>query len=178
MVTLSLIFVCFGGYTYLGFKQYLIRALQQTLTRRAHQIATTILADMPEKGENYVSNEIQARYAPELNERIIRITDQSGRAIYASKNAGVLSGLPSVPAGDTIETKQLHREETPQGVLILTARDNITDKVKNFEEGADDYLTKSFSFAELLVRVNEAKRLPAGACYRETWGLGSNSPPS
>jgi heavy metal sensor kinase len=115
VVTLSLIFVCFGGYTYLGFKQYLIRSLQQTLTRRAHQIATTILADMPKKGENYVSNEIQARYAPELNERIIRITDQSGRAIYASKNAEVLSKLPVIPSGDTIETKPLHREETPQG---------------------------------------------------------------
>ncbi|MCE0524199.1 MAG: ATP-binding protein [Methylacidiphilales bacterium] len=116
VVTLSLIFVCFGGYTYWGFKQYLLRSLQQTLTRRAHQIASTILAEMPQKGESYVSSEIQARYAPELNERIIRISDQSGRIIYASQNAGVLSKPPSVSfVGTNMETKPVHREEMPQG---------------------------------------------------------------
>ena len=91
VVTLSLIFVCFGGYTYWGFKQYLIQALQRNLVRRAHQIATTILVNIPQNGAGYVGNEIQARYAPELNERVIRVTDQSGRIIYASQNAGVLS---------------------------------------------------------------------------------------
>ena len=112
VVTLSLIFFCFGGYTYWGFKQYLIRSLQQTLTRRAHQIASTILVDMPQKGEGYVSNEIQARYAPELNERIIRITDPSGRTIYASQNAGVLSKPPLIPFNSVqIETASLPREE-------------------------------------------------------------------
>jgi len=115
VVTLTLIFVCFGGYTYWGFKQYLIRSLQQTLTRRAHQIASTILVDMPQKGEGYVGSEIQARYAPELNERIIRITDQSGRIIYASRNADVLSKPPFVPfEGAKTETVPVDREETSQ----------------------------------------------------------------
>lgn len=120
VVTLTLIFVCFGGYTYWGFKQYLIRSLQQTLTHRAHQIAVTILADMPQKGEDYVSSEIQARYAPELNERIIRITDQSGRIIYASRNADVLSEPPSVPFNNAdIETPPIHREEAVQSKEYL-----------------------------------------------------------
>jgi len=43
-------------------------------------------------------------------------------------------------------------------VLILSARDLVADKVANFEEGADDYLTKPFSFAELLVRVKALLR--------------------
>jgi heavy metal sensor kinase len=115
VVTLSLIFICFGGYTYWGFKQYLIASLQQTLTRRAHQVASTILVEMPQKGENYVGTEIQARYAPELNERIIRITDEGGRTIYESKNATVLSKPPSFDVGDATETKPLHREEMPTG---------------------------------------------------------------
>ena len=113
VVTLSLIFICFGGYTYWGSKQYLIHSLQQTLTRRAHQIADTILVEMPQKGEGYVSSEIQARYAPELNERIIRITDQAGRTIYSSKNANVLSKPPSIPFGESVETKPVYREEAP-----------------------------------------------------------------
>src|ERR1700749_1876028 len=105
VVSLSLIFICFGGYTYWGFKQYLIRSLQQTLLRRAHQIADTILTDMPQKGPSYVNNEIQARYAPELNERVIRITGPEQGVVYASRNANVLSPPPRVTfLGGQIET--------------------------------------------------------------------------
>lgn len=43
-------------------------------------------------------------------------------------------------------------------ILILTARDAVQDKVTNFEAGADDYLTKPFSFAELVVRVKALLR--------------------
>ena len=43
-------------------------------------------------------------------------------------------------------------------VLILTARDAIEDKVMHFEVGADDYLTKPFDFAELLVRIKALLR--------------------
>jgi two-component system copper resistance phosphate regulon response regulator CusR len=46
--------------------------------------------------------------------------------------------------------------------LVLTARDATSDKVENFEAGADDYLTKPFAFAELLVRVKALlRRTPA-----------------
>jgi len=45
-------------------------------------------------------------------------------------------------------------------VLVLTARDATGDKVENFEAGADDYLTKPFAFAELLVRVKALLRRP------------------
>jgi DNA-binding response OmpR family regulator len=38
-------------------------------------------------------------------------------------------------------------------ILILTAKDAVEDKVKNLEAGADDYLTKPFSFAELVARI-------------------------
>jgi heavy metal sensor kinase len=100
VVTLSLIFICFGGYTYWGFKQYLVSSLQQALLRRAHQIALTILADVPQRGEDYIGSEIQARYAPELNERVIRVTNQSGKTIYASGNATSLKPPPAVTFAD------------------------------------------------------------------------------
>jgi two-component system copper resistance phosphate regulon response regulator CusR len=41
---------------------------------------------------------------------------------------------------------------------VLTARDGTAEKVQNFEAGADDYLTKPFAFAELLVRIKALLR--------------------
>ncbi len=64
--------------------------------------------------------------------------------------------LPGISGTDLL--KHIRKNHTHVPVLILTARDNITDKVKNFEEGADDYLTKPFSFAELLVRAKALLR--------------------
>ena len=56
--------------------------------------------------------------------------------------------------------RRLRRNGRKAAVLILTARDATVDKVENFEAGADDYLTKPFAFAELLVRVKALLRRP------------------
>ena len=43
-------------------------------------------------------------------------------------------------------------------VLMLTARDSVDDRVRGLEQGADDYLTKPFAFAELLARCRSLLR--------------------
>jgi two-component system, OmpR family, response regulator len=45
-------------------------------------------------------------------------------------------------------------------VLMLTARDGVDDRVSGLDAGADDYLTKPFSFAELLARLRALARRP------------------
>jgi two-component system copper resistance phosphate regulon response regulator CusR len=56
--------------------------------------------------------------------------------------------------------RRIRRSGRTAAVLVLTARDATADKVENFEAGADDYLTKPFAFAELLVRVKALLRRP------------------
>ncbi|MCE0497319.1 MAG: ATP-binding protein [Methylacidiphilales bacterium] len=109
---LTVIFICFGAYTYYGFHHFLIHSLDQALNRRALQIASTIVEELPNRGPAYVAGEIQARYAPELNERVIRITDSNGEIIYASRNTDLLS--PYVPRGNQtrgVEEQPFYREE-------------------------------------------------------------------
>jgi two-component system, OmpR family, response regulator QseB len=60
-------------------------------------------------------------------------------------------GLPGKDGLDILEELRGQGEKLP--IIILTARTDIVDKVASFEGGADDYMTKPFSFEELLARV-------------------------
>jgi two-component system, OmpR family, copper resistance phosphate regulon response regulator CusR len=64
--------------------------------------------------------------------------------------------LPGMAGTDVL--KRIRRKKSHLPVLVLTARDAMSDKVATFEAGADDYLTKPFAFAELLVRVKALLR--------------------
>ncbi|HUV09299.1 MAG TPA: response regulator transcription factor [Spirochaetia bacterium] len=59
--------------------------------------------------------------------------------------------LPRMDGLSLIESIRKKQIATP--VLILSAKHTVDDKVKGFQTGGDDYLTKPFSFSELLVRV-------------------------
>lgn len=70
--------------------------------------------------------------------------------------------LPRLSGTELISRLRQNQVETP--VLVLTARDQLDDKIKNFENGADDYLTKPFAFAELLARIRALlRRRPVGS---------------
>jgi two-component system copper resistance phosphate regulon response regulator CusR len=66
--------------------------------------------------------------------------------------------LPELSGTEVL--RRLRRKGSTAAVLVLTARDATRDKVENFEAGADDYLTKPFAFAELLVRIKALLRRP------------------
>jgi len=64
--------------------------------------------------------------------------------------------LPGMDGLQLARELRLRREQVP--VLMLTARDALPDIVKGLDAGADDYMTKPFSFAELLARLRALGR--------------------
>ncbi|MFW5332031.1 heavy metal response regulator transcription factor [Hydrogenophaga sp. ZJX-1] len=64
--------------------------------------------------------------------------------------------LPGMDGWQVLSSLRSQGREMP--VLFLTARDQVEDRVKGLELGADDYLVKPFSFAELLARVRTIMR--------------------
>ncbi|MDP2133308.1 MAG: heavy metal response regulator transcription factor [Sulfuritalea sp.] len=64
--------------------------------------------------------------------------------------------LPGVDGWQVLAAMRRAGREMP--VLFLTARDQVEDRVKGLELGADDYLIKPFAFAELLARVRTLLR--------------------
>jgi len=64
--------------------------------------------------------------------------------------------LPTLEGREVL--RRIRKKDTCVPVLVLTARDTVEDKVRLFEMGADDYLTKPFAFAELLVRAKALLR--------------------
>jgi DNA-binding response OmpR family regulator len=114
-----------------------------------------LLVEDEEKVARFVARGLKAeRYAvdvaPDGNSGLDHVRAYAYDLIILDLN------LPGMPGTELLKFIRKSHPHVP--VLILTARDNITDKVKNFEEGADDYLTKPFSFAELLVRVKALLR--------------------
>lgn len=59
-----------------------------------------------------------------------------------------------LPGGSGLDIlRDIKRRNNPAGVIIVSAKDSLDDKVKGLEIGADDYLPKSFHLAELGMRV-------------------------
>ncbi len=71
------------------------------------------------------------------------------RALYDVVVVDIM--LPKLDGLSLIDYMRQKKVNTP--VLILSAKRSVDDKVKGFQTGGDDYLTKPFSFTELLVRI-------------------------
>jgi two-component system, OmpR family, response regulator len=70
-------------------------------------------------------------------------------------------GLPDADGRDVCQAIRSRGIDSP--VLFLTARDQMVDRLAGFSAGGDDYLTKPFEFAELIVRLRALLRRSVGS---------------
>ena len=69
-------------------------------------------------------------------------------------------GLPGIGGLELLARRRAAGDTTP--VLILTARDTVTDRIGGLDRGADDYLVKPFDLGELLARLRALARRRTG----------------
>jgi DNA-binding response OmpR family regulator len=110
------------------------------------------------KGENY-----QVTALPD-GSSLARVTDE-----FRPDLAVLDVRLPVGPDGYAMARMLRSRSTLP--ILFLTAADAVEDRLAGFEAGADDYLIKPFSMAELLVRVQALLRR-TGRLTSSSWQVG------
>ncbi len=86
-------------------------------------------------------------------------TGEDGATLATDEEVDVVLldiSLPTLSGHDVLSRIRARRPELP--VLMLTARDDLANKVRALDGGADDYLTKPFAFEELLARIRALTR--------------------
>jgi two-component system KDP operon response regulator KdpE len=79
-------------------------------------------------------------------------------ALLTSNKPEVILLDLGLPDGDGIEVARGIRKWSRIPIIVISARDSVTDKVEALDAGADDYLTKPFSVGELLARIRVVLR--------------------
>jgi two-component system OmpR family response regulator len=84
--------------------------------------------------------------------------DQALRAVAAAEYDAIVLDV-MLPGPDGFQTcRRLRERGVWSPVLMLTARDAVEDRVRGLDGGADDYMTKPFSLAELVARLRALAR--------------------
>ena len=113
-----------------------------------------IVEDEPKTGAYLKQGLAEAGYLTDL---AANGTDGAHLGVHEDYDLVVLDVmLPGIDGWQVLKALRDAGRQVP--VLFLTARDDVDDRVRGLEAGADDYLAKPFAFAELLARVKSLLR--------------------
>lgn len=94
----------------------------------------------------------------EGHEVLVANDGQSGLELALTKSPDLVVLDILMPGMDGFEVCRRIRQKSDVPVLMLTAKDEVADKVAGLDAGADDYLVKPFAFEELLARIRALSR--------------------
>jgi two-component system copper resistance phosphate regulon response regulator CusR len=112
-----------------------------------------VVEDEPKAGDYLIKGLQESGYVADLARNGV---DGLALALEHDYDLIVLDVMLPRMDGWAVLARLRERKHTP--VLFLTARDDVADRVKGLELGADDYLVKPFAFAELLARIKTLMR--------------------
>ncbi len=111
--------------------------------------------------EHRIANTIKKGLQQEHFAVDVAYDGQSGYDLASTEEYDILILDLMLPGKDGIAIcKDLRKNGNHTPILMLTAKSQIQDKVEGLDSGADDYLTKPFSFEELLARIYALHRRP------------------
>ncbi len=120
---------------------------------------------MPERiliieDEEKIARVLQLELEFEGYETGIAYTGSDGLSLYREQKWDLILLDIMMPVMDGIEVlKRIRATELTTPVIMLTAKDELDDKVSGLDLGANDYITKPFAIEELLARIRVALRL-------------------
>jgi heavy metal sensor kinase len=131
---LLLVMLGFGAFTYANLQRFMTQVLRETVAHRAQQIGELLLSESANADDHYVGREIEARYAPEKNERFVRITRADGSVFYLSGVPNDKSFAPwEVPPWVTeAATSASHETKTSGGSRLLIATHRVHTKTGDY----------------------------------------------
>jgi two-component system copper resistance phosphate regulon response regulator CusR len=112
-----------------------------------------VVEDEPKMGDYLRKGLTESGYVVDLGR-----TGREGLFLASEESYDLIVLDVMLPGMDGWQVIQELRKTRETPVLFLTARDDIEDRVRGLELGADDYLIKPFAFAELLARVRTLLR--------------------
>ncbi len=109
--------------------------------------------------ERKVARFIQKGLSAEGMETTVAETGDEGLRLAFERKFDVITVDLSLPGSDGISViRKLRARKNSSGILVVSAKGSLEDKLLGFEVGADDYLPKPFAFDELIVRIRALAR--------------------
>jgi two-component system response regulator RegX3 len=112
--------------------------------------------------EEAISEPLAAALGREGFDTVVAATAAKGMELFEQRSPDLVLLDVMLPDGDGRDLLRRIRETSRTPVVMLTARGEETDRVLGLELGADDYVTKPFSAAELAARVRAVLRRAGG----------------
>ena len=124
------------------------------LSREGHILQILVVEDEKRLAEALAQILIEKKYMVDIANDGADGLDYALSGIYDIVILDVM--LPKLNGLQVVSEMRKNKIDTP--VLMLTAKDQISDKVQGLDAGADDYMTKPFSPDELLARIRALTR--------------------